>query len=773
MRTLLSIDAGWTVTSKLPGLPPRQLTKAATAASAVVPMLDAARHEAEPPTGLMAAGASDINATYDRLMSRSLRPGDPEAFGRYLFECLVGPNWSVLCNAVAASGDWFHEVALSWDPVDMALSRLPWELMRGPDDYVSNGYLRDGRRVGAAVTRVVPQATAVPRQIEGLPRVLFAVGTSLVDASVRPAAEILCMLKGTREQSRRMHPRMLERASPSRLDAAVRSFKPDVVHLICHGGIAGGVPFIRLQSETGAGEDQFTAEQIATSLQAGGSPPPIVLLSACQSGTTMLGPKEVAPFAAELVRLGIPIVIGMSGKVSDIACRLFSRRFAESLMGAGLLIEATAEGRRAAFAEGKAPEKSIDWAFPAVFLSTGVQPDYQPADKTAPQDPSEARIRAYTPRVDPNFCGRQNFFQEFEALFSGSGPSVLAAYTPEATPGYGRKRLLEELAVQAVLERNVPLLVTSRTWKDPQQPPNTPLRLALEIDRSVATACSAFGVKLAPMSPAKKLQALMDNKFDPALLASFDEDMQAALIGSSGEVPPEAAMLAIEQRLTDLITKIRAQYGLRMKDAMSAAQGLPEDDPLHRVARHASTEYHAIARGRVVVMLDSIQLYDAALKALLSHPSLGATGLGNQANPAPVVVTFSLKHTADTILDPMVQNQSAHPGWRFVPLNAFERNGENLLAYARILLSPFDGSIVQNFSDRAWVMDDSVDPSIQKKHVGNFNTLLKGLPAEFSQIIFFAVATFASQEEFLKPAKDDEYIAQLERERSRLAGGQP
>lgn len=770
MRIVLSIDANWTVNSNVRGMLPRQLIKATNSIGAIVPVLDAAQHASEPLTGLMVAGATDINATYDRLMSRSLKPGDPEAFGRYLFDCLVGANWSELCNAVAASGDWFVEVALSWDPTDMALSRLPWELMQGPDDYISNGYLRRGRRVGAAITRIVPQTTAVPRQIEGLPRLLFAVGTSLVDATVRPAAEILCMLKRTREQHRRIHPRMLERVSPSRLETAVRNFRPDVVHLICHGGIAGGVPFIWLQSETASGEDQFTAGQIAASLQSSGSPPPIVLLSACQSGTAMLGPKEVAPFAAQLVRLGIPIVIGMSGKVSDIACRLFTRRFAESLLGADPLIEATAEGRRAAFAEGKAPEKSIDWAFPAVYLSTGVQPDYQPADNMAPQDPSEARIRTYSIRSVPTFCGRQNFFQEFEALFSDLGPSVLAAYTPDATVGYGRKRLLEELAVQAILDRNVPVLVTSRTWKDPQQPPTTPLGLALEIDRSVETACRAFGVKLSPMSPAKKLQQLVDNKFAPAFLASFDEDMRAALTGSVGEVPPEAAMLAIEQRLTDLITKIRAHYQQRMDDAVSDAQGRAADDPLTRAARHAATEYEAIARGRVVVMLDSIQSYDAALQALLSQPSLGDTGLGNKGNPAPVVVTFSLKHTGDTILDPMVQGQAAQPGWRFLPLNAFERNGENLLAYARILLTPFDlgGSIVPKISDRAWVIDDSVDPEIQNTHVGNFNKLLKGLPAELSQTIFYAVVLFATQAEFLKPARDDEYLAQLEEERKRL-----
>ena len=518
MRVTLSIDAKWIMTCSLAGVPERHLLKVADRQGVEVPLLDLTKHTGEHP-GALTVGATPnaITAVYDRLMKRAIQPGDPDAFGAYLFDCLLGSNWGLIQTAAATPAEWFIELAIAADPSEIALARLPWELMRSTDAYLSSGYVRDTRQVDVAITRVVPNAAQKPRAIEGLPRVLFAVGTLLNDESVRPAAEILCTLKRARDEQRRMHPRILERASPSRLQKAVATFKPDVVHLLCHGGFQNGVPLLQLQSETTGGkEESFAASSIATALKGDGNIPPIVLLSACQSGTAMMSPQGVGPLAAELVSSGIPIVIGMTGKVTDIACRLFSRRFAETLLGGGRLIQATAEGRRAAFAEGRPPQGSIDWAFPAVFLSSGVDPDYRPADPNAPPDKIEDRIRAYNTRSSPTFCGRQDFFQAFETMFAPNGPSVLAAYTATAKVGYGRKRLLEELAVQALLEGHVPVLVTPRTWRDEQQPPNTPLKLALEIDRAVEVASRAFDVKLAPLSPAKRLQQLVELNFDAA-----------------------------------------------------------------------------------------------------------------------------------------------------------------------------------------------------------------------------------------------------------------
>src|SRR6266851_6061548 len=103
MRILFSIDQNWTVPTA--GLPPRQLVKTPDGAGGFVPILDAAHHAAEPPSGLMAGGAATVYATYDRLMKRAIPSGDPEAFGCYLFDCVVGANWDALRNAVSA-GEW-------------------------------------------------------------------------------------------------------------------------------------------------------------------------------------------------------------------------------------------------------------------------------------------------------------------------------------------------------------------------------------------------------------------------------------------------------------------------------------------------------------------------------------------------------------------------------------------------------------------------------------------------------------------------------------------
>ena len=56
------------------------------------------------------------------------------------------------------------------------------------------------------------------------------------------------------------------------------------------------------------------------------------------------------PLAVQLVAGGLPIVIAMTGRVSDVGCRLFTRRLGEMLLKEGDgLIAATAEARRASF----------------------------------------------------------------------------------------------------------------------------------------------------------------------------------------------------------------------------------------------------------------------------------------------------------------------------------------------------------------------------------------------------------------------------------------
>src|SRR5712692_7949371 len=96
MRIVLSIDQNWTVKSNIPALPVRHLVKTPDGEGGIVPTIDAAQHSGETTGGLMSSGGQAIFATYSRLLGRAINQGDPEAFGRYLFDCLLGSSWDLI-----------------------------------------------------------------------------------------------------------------------------------------------------------------------------------------------------------------------------------------------------------------------------------------------------------------------------------------------------------------------------------------------------------------------------------------------------------------------------------------------------------------------------------------------------------------------------------------------------------------------------------------------------------------------------------------------------
>jgi CHAT domain-containing protein len=119
------------------------------------------------------------------------------------------------------------------------------------------------------------------------------------------------------------------------IQAAVAEFKPKVVHIIAHGQVVGKESVIVLTHYESLGRrnpkaDSVSADRLARVLQASkpDARPDAVVLNACN--TARVGDVSVA-FAAELIRQGIPLVVGMAGEVADSACRLFARQFYSAL----------------------------------------------------------------------------------------------------------------------------------------------------------------------------------------------------------------------------------------------------------------------------------------------------------------------------------------------------------------------------------------------------------------------------------------------------------
>jgi hypothetical protein len=116
-------------------------------------------------------------------------------------------------------------------------------------------------------------------------------------------------------------------------------FRPSVLHFICHGeaDAAGGASRIVLRRRPDGAPGgalvthSVSADELVDQLtENGGWLPPAIVLNACYAGGTPYRPAPIddthLPFAAQLVRRGAAISVGMAGEVADRACRMFTLR---------------------------------------------------------------------------------------------------------------------------------------------------------------------------------------------------------------------------------------------------------------------------------------------------------------------------------------------------------------------------------------------------------------------------------------------------------------
>ena len=724
MRFTVSVDHKWRVTitpsATIAGwaVPARDLEVAGTRGRGAFPLLPVADRPpaTEPHAALCNGDLAALQSAQTDIVSR--RAATSEVYGRYLFETLIGTAaWNAIVSAAAASGARVAELALEWPATDSDLHRLPWEMMRAP-----SAFLVASRVPRIAITRVVAGTAAVASQLDLPPRALFVIGTAETDPDIRPGAELLGLLRQLKNQSRAVAPRVLERASPKRLRAVMESFKPQIVHFICHGDLdPKGRGFLELQADDDQPDPRRFGDQLLIDLDVNGQLPQIVVLSACQSGA-MLSGQQSAPLAAELVTGGVPIVVAMAGRVSDLACRLFTRRFGEAVIGGEPLLAATAEARRAPFAAGMPPHKSIDWAYPAVFVSAAVPAGYAPTPRPAAPDPTEIWVRSYGVDRQPVFCGRQDILADFDRIVGPGDGGVLAVFGDSE---FGKSRILLELTAGAIRNGHVPFLIgsDSKTW----EPPRTIDEFIVELRRSIALACDTFGID--PPDPSQLTLLSPLNIADPKMSSA----VKFALGPAPAKVTPSAVRHALRADLLD-------------------------------VAARVGTAHQEMKSGRPIVLLDAIDKYDKELLTeLLDGKLIGHFGFGsNPDNRIPTVLTFSVAGPALDFLKSVVETPLPRP-WLFrYGLNALRADGEDLLAYERVLLHPFNPNLLPNVSDRAWAVAGDADAALVTMWRDNFRLLLQGRPKNLTDRILYVSAQIASTANYLREANDEDAL-RLER----------
>jgi hypothetical protein len=746
MRFVIQVDAEWNVSVTLPPRPEilwrRTMRKWPDGRNGYFPGPPAEQMPAatESHYDICAGDADAFWRDYNDITGRSLLPGSEtiKRFGRYLFAALIGSEvWNDIQRIADEASEQFIELSLSWQSTAGDLHRLNWELMYAPDDFI----FRSGQK-RIAITRLVAGTNNIKsQQASSPPRMLFLIGTSLADAQIRPGAEYLGLLRQLKHSGRSIHSRVLQRASPQRIKEVMKSYEPDVVHFICHGGFDTRTQrsYLELELDEKEAEKKRGADQLLEYLNVGGKFPGIVVLSACNSGN-VVGANEVGPLAAELVAGGVPVVVGMAGQISDRACRLFTRRFGEALVIGESLVLATGEGRRAAFSEGAPPQTSADWAFPTVFLAEGVDPGYIPVQPD--QVNTGATVLRWTEKYkierDPVFCSREEFLDQYHQLFRPpQKPSVLAAYTERTDLGYGRTRLLQQLAVVALRDGHVPCVVDKDkpTWL----PPSNVSQLCGKILEAIGRARDALG--LAPPEDSDLLKVLTvlhpSDDFQKAV-QRFRENPKiywGALISPLSALEDNATVNDIKEAL-------RCDLSRLIIDAQQKHPEIIKADSLP------------------VLLLDEVHLYHNALYPLFTEL---LPLFYDEDRKIPVVLTLSFNGLADEQLRSLKEKSSSRPRIRFMPLKEFEE-GEDLLAYEQVFLHPFKEGVDGDIWTKPYAFNYNVSPEIIERFVRHFRSKLKRIPDDFNGDILYMIADIARDFNFLIAADDETFLAR-ERER--------
>ncbi len=142
----------------------------------------------------------------------------------------------------------------------------------------------------------------------------------------------------------------------------------EVVHVSCHGGILKDVgPILALETFEGD-RAETTPEQFAEVL--GERKPRLVFLSTCRTAETGKGngADAIEPFARELIRAGVPNVLGWDGSVYDDDAIIFAESFYKELAEHHSVPFAAATARRNLLREHRNdPDKGHHWHLARVY----------------------------------------------------------------------------------------------------------------------------------------------------------------------------------------------------------------------------------------------------------------------------------------------------------------------------------------------------------------------------------------------------------------------
>jgi CHAT domain len=728
-------ETGWTVELEGPGgkIATRDVLRLAEGVGDAMPQAPAvAGKKCE------LCGSTQVRALFDAYVSvktKQAKRGELADFGRYLFEALVGSQpW---LDVMAQSDGARHiELAVSFPQTAWELHRLPWEMMHDGDKYIAE---RTNPRV--AITRLVPVSCAnreSPLVVPLTERLLFVVGSPLGDERVQAAAEYMGVLRELNFRGVRLDVMPLLDASPRKLVEAVRRLRPSVVHIATHGEVRGTRGVLQFAADDAGGEDVFLdAEGLLEALRVDDGPLPIVVLSACDSGTPAHGgvprPSTGAEsLAVRLVAEGIPCVIGMSGAVANHACRLFAKSLYAGLYNGsgGSIASACADGRRAALLFGDEQRGSCDWALPSIFL-----PDRETRMDLASLAQAASRAgfaNSFRDNRDPPaFCGRQLPLVELrEAIRSGEKclflihNDVRASSTFPVGSKFGKTWLLRELAALAASEGHLPVVLS---WqRNIDEYPRSFDQLLGALVLTIQRLYDGLGLGVEPELQINALRCEAAGLSSATPLAAPVKTALGIHWGAGTKaVPDQAWRAAIQADLQSL----RQKWG------------------------------GGVQSTRVIVFVDDVECLQEAVRPFVKLLD-SSFGLGRKDDPVPVVLAYShvAKEEADKPAVQTLQALEEATRRRPISLGPFHDQADYYGVYCEWLLhlSEYWGPLVLN-------------PEIghRKKVIERLHRHIQGIPSNLQTrsmaggMLYHVLDTYLEMGA-LQKAKDQDWI-ELER----------
>jgi hypothetical protein len=495
-------------------------------------------------------------------------------------------------------------------------------------------------------------------------RYLFALGTELGD-TVRAGAECLGLL---RQVGPAVRERIVQRQSPDRLAVEIAAFDPHVVHVICHGRDSGrgGVELEMWNDDESAAEYVGAGDLVDRLIRTRGAErraPTVVILSACSSGQR-LDAGASTDMATELVRRGVPVVVGMAAEIRDLACRLFTRRLGGAVVDRTPLLAAAVAGRSAALRSTQLPADAFDWGLIQVVLGDDV--DSSLGVGACLPDSDEDKVLRWltsaalpidldpTRRAVPPLCGATEVLDGFTRLVSPGEPHrpnsyaalLLHAQPPRAGLKVGKRRAFAEVAAAAIRAGHLP--VTVMPSKSGQGYPTKPSQVVRRLEEAFVTT---------------------------------------------------RARLKLDPRAHALKTVADPPSGIELRQAIEAdARALATDAK----AKH---DFIARAQGEVIVMLHDVHHY--AEGATTALELLGATG-GGLGERVRVVISWAKMMPGDPpwrapLDDELADRLREGATWiAKVDLRPLE-DAHARLAFQRVLLHPFRST--PDYAARRWFLD--------------------------------------------------------------------